>query len=41
MDPDDPNYIYDGQIGASSFEKNYEPKYARLNYPGRYWQPSS
>lgn len=31
--------IEDGQIGASSFEKGYEPSQCRLNND-KYWQPS-
>ena len=35
-----PLRIEHSQIGASSFEKGFEPRYCRLNHPQRYWSPS-
>ena len=34
------NCILDSQIGASSFEPQFEPSQCRLNNPDSYWQPS-
>eukprot|EP01084_Bolivina_argentea_P220294 373371_1 len=38
--PNRVSHINDEQIGASSFERGYEPSQCRFNNPNSFWQPS-